>query len=582
MPKKKATPPAPRRPTFLIWKILALAVLLPAIGFAAWRGGVMVYGEVQVWRSARLAKDAADLLLRGDKAASRLATESSLRCNPRNIDALRLLAGFQLEAGEEAAALETFQKLSAAGGLSETDARAYARLAGKLGEWDVADGLVAALRAGPPSLETPWLEADLALLKKDFPVAEARLRDAAKMEPGPRTRDRLADFLLEHRFDRRTAAEVRDLLQQSNRLNGNDGLQTLSRGLEKNLAPPQDTPKWIEELRAHPLSSPQTLLVADRAEVRFDPSSKSRVAQNLFTRARAQAFDQRRAAMLWLLEKNQPALAARLLELSEAVREPGLFESWLDALTASNRANEAFEALGTPANPLDARRNALQRGRAARLLQRTAEADAAYRRAFELTPQSPEKNLELAEFLGRARESALFDEALARVLADPRQAPAAFEKLLPVVRGWRDTAGLRDFCEAMETSPGLSPEDRLRLRDEIAYCDLVLAKKTDSAALGEMTTQNPGDLQFQTTQALALLRSGKSEAAVEALVITQAPPDDPFLLARHKALQAMALAAYGDSAQATLHYRGLPQEFLSTQEAALVEQFLKKPGRKPR
>jgi hypothetical protein len=69
---------------------------------------------------------------------------------------------------------------------------------------------------------------------------------------------------------------------------------------------------------------------------------------------------------------------------------------------------------------------------------------------------------------------------------------------------------------------------------------------------------------------------------VEALVITQAPPDDPFLLARHKALQAMALAAYGDSAQATLHYRGLAQEFLSTQEAALVEQFLKKPGRKPR
>jgi hypothetical protein len=216
------------------------------------------------------------------------------------------------------------------------------------------------------------------------------------------------------------------------------------------------------------------------------------------------------------------------------------------------------------------------------LLNRTAEADAAYRRAFELTPQSPEPTLELVEFLGRARESALFDEALARVLADPRQAPAALGKLLPVVRGWRDTAGLRAFCEAMEISPGLSPEDRLRLRNEIAYCDLVLSKKTNPAPASEMSAQNSGDLQFQTTQALALLRAGKSEAAVEALVITQAPPDDPFLLARHKAVQAMALAAYGDSAQATLHYRGLAQEFLSTQEAALVEQFLKKPGRKPR
>jgi hypothetical protein len=134
----------------------------------------------------------------------------------------------------------------------------------------------------------------------------------------------------------------------------------------------------------------------------------------------------------------------------------------------------------------------------------------------------------------------------------------------------------------METSPGLSASDRLRLRNEIAYSDLVLGKKTDPISLAEMSAELPGDLQFQTTQALALLRAGKSEAAVEALVITQAPPDDPFLLARHKALQAMALAANGDAPQATLHYRSLPQEFLSTQESALVEQFLKKPGRRPR
>ncbi len=582
MPRKKTAPAAPATPPASKWKIVVLAIVLPAVGFAAWRGGVMVYQEVQVWRSVRLAAEAADLLLRGDPVASRAAAESSLRCHPVNIEALRLLAGFQAEAGENPAAMETFRKLSAAGGLSENDARAYARLAGRLGQWEVAEGLVTALRAGPPNVETPLLEADLALMRGDFPATEERLREAAKMEPGPRTRDRLADFLLDHRFDRQSAAELRDLLLESNRLAGEAGLTALSRGLKKNLAPPQDTPKWIEELRTHPLSTPETLLVADRAEVRFDPSAKSRVAQALSDRAKGQAFDQRRAAMLWLLEKNEPALAAQLLELSEAVREPELFESWLDALAASNRANEAFQALGTPANPLDARRNALQRGRAARLLGRNAEADAAYRRAFELTPPSAESNLELAEFLGRARESTLFEEALARVLADPRQAPAALENLLPVIRGWRDTAGLRDFCEAMETSPGLSPEDRKRLRNEIAYCNLVLAKKAAPAAVADLSSENPGDLQFQTTQALALLRAGKSESAVEALVITQAPPDDPFLLARHKAVQAMALAAYGDSAQATLHYRGLPQEFLSTQEAALVEQFLKKPGRKPR
>ena len=582
MPKKKTPPPAPARPAFWNWKTLALVLALPAVGFAAWRGGEMVFGEFQIWRSGRLAAEAADFLLRGDPVAARLAAESALRSNPRNIDALRLLAGFQLEAGEDAAALETFQSLSAAGGLSETDARAYARLAGRSGRWDVAEGLVAALRAGPPDVETPFLEADLALLRKDIARAETRLREALQIEPGPKARGRLVDFFLEHRFDRQTAPEVRDLLLQDSRLDSETGRRALSAALEKNLAPPQDTPKWIAELRAHPLSNAETLLVADRAEVRFDPASRARVAQTLFARSRPLPFEQRQAAFFWLLENSQPALAAQLLELSEAVREPAVFDAWLDALATSGRADEAFQALGTPANPLDARRGALQRGRAARLLDRNDEASAAYSRAFELATASPDHTLDLAEFLARAREQAFFEDALARILADPRQAPAALENLLPVVRGWRDTIGLRAFCEAMEISPGLSPADRLRLRNEIAYCDLILAKKINSAAIEEMSTENPGDLQFQTTQALALLRSGKSEAAIEALVITQAPPDDPFLLARHKAVQAMALAAYGDSAQATLHYRGLAKEFLSTQEAALVEQFLKKPGRRPR
>jgi tetratricopeptide (TPR) repeat protein len=582
MPKKKTPPPAPARPAFPIWKLLALVVALPLVGFAAWRGGVMVYGEFQVWRSGRLAAEAADFLLRGDPAAARLSAEASLRNNPRNIDALRLLAGFQLEAGEDAAALETFQTLSAAGGLSEPDARAYARLAGRAGKWDVADGLVAALRAGPPTVETPFLEADLALLRKDTARAEARLREALQIEPGSRARARLVDFFLEHRLDRQTAPEVRELLLQDNRLDTETGLRLLGAALDKTLAPPQETPRWIAELRAHPLADPGTLLVADRAEVRFDPSAKTRVAQTLFARSQPLPFEQRQAAFFWLRETGQPALAAQLLALNEAVREPALFEAWLETLADSGRADEAFQALGTPANPLDARRNALQRGRAARLLGRNDEADAAYAQAFELAAPSPDQTLELAEFLARARETAFFEDALARLLADPRQAPAALEKLLPVVRGWRDTAGLRAFCEAMEISPGLSPEDRLRLRNEIAYCDLVLAKKTNPAAIAEMSSQNPGDLLFQTTQALAHLRAGKSESAVEALVITQAPPDDPYLLARHKAVQAMALAAYGDSAQATLHYRGLAKEFLSNQESALVEQFLKKPGRRPR
>jgi Flp pilus assembly protein TadD len=108
---------------------------------------------------------------------------------------------------------------------------------------------------------------------------------------------------------------------------------------------------------------------------------------------------------------------------------------------------------------------------------------------------------------------------------------------------------------------------------------MVLGRKVDVAAIESASAKHPGDLRFQTTRALALLRNGKSERAVEELVITQAPPDDSYLLARHKAVQAMALAANGDRDRAEIHFAGLTEELLSPQESALVRGFLKKSAR---
>jgi hypothetical protein len=122
----------------------------------------------------------------------------------------------------------------------------------------------------------------------------------------------------------------------------------------------------------------------------------------------------------------------------------------------------------------------------------------------------------------------------------------------------------------------LSEDQRVQLQNEIVYCDLVLGRKVAPATIESLSTKHPGDMRFQITQALALLRAGQSDLAVDELVITQAPPDDPFLLARHKAVQAMALAASGDRERARMHFENLSGDFLSPQETALVRSYLKK------
>ena len=128
-----------------------------------------MYDGYLKWRSGRLAAEATEFLAAGKSAEARRSVTKSLECYSYNPDALRLLAKLQIASGEDLAAMDTFKKLSATRAFSAADAENYARLAGRLKNWDIADSLVKALRAGPKSVETPILESDLALMRGDLP-----------------------------------------------------------------------------------------------------------------------------------------------------------------------------------------------------------------------------------------------------------------------------------------------------------------------------------------------------------------------------------------------------------------------------
>jgi uncharacterized protein HemY len=215
----------------------------------------------------------------------------------------------------------SFKALSATKAFSSEDAESYARLAGKSGKWDVADSLLKALRAGPKTVATPILESDLALMRGDIPRAEACLREAAALDPTPKSRILLTDFLIANRLDLQTTPEVFEILVQTNRLQTPVGAQFLATALKKNLAPPAESPKWIQELRSHSNRSAQMLLIADAAEIRRDPAAKSRVADDISTRLKSAPLEDRQAGMFWLLENGVPARAADLLQQSEALAD---------------------------------------------------------------------------------------------------------------------------------------------------------------------------------------------------------------------------------------------------------------------
>jgi len=560
------------------WRFWAAVILAPVIGFAAWRGGVTSYDVFLKWRSETLVGEAVKLADSGKSSEARQAATKSLEYYSANPEALRLLAKLQMQSGEDLAAMETFKKLSGTRAFSPADADTYARLAGRLEEWEVASSLLKALRAGPKTVETAILEADLSQMRGNMRRAEGCLREAADLDTSSKSRTLLADFLIANRLDLQTTPEVFEILVQTNRLQTPAGAQFLVTALGKNLAPPAESPKWIQELRAHPNRTSQMLLVADTAEIRHDPAAKSRVAEDISTRLKSAPIEDRKAGMVWLLANGEPARAADLLQQSEAVADAELFNAWLDALAGANRPAEVLAAVDSP-NPLKDWRKALQRGRAQRLSRRSAPAEAAYNQAMTQAQEDPPSALELVAFFGKAGERSFFEHSLSRLLLDEKQASQAYTTLLPIVRGWRDTPGLRKFCEILVATPGLSDEQHAQVHNEMDYCDIVLGKKVDQAHTISHAQSRAGDMRYQITHAPALLCAGQSEKAVDGLVITQAPPDDPFLLARHKAAQAMALAASGDREQAQLHFQSLSGDLLSPQEIALVRSFLKKSQR---
>jgi tetratricopeptide (TPR) repeat protein len=557
------------------WRFWAALIFVPIIGFAALRGGVTTYDVFLNWRSERLAFEAAKLASVGKSTEARQAATKSLDFNSANPEALRLLAKFQIASGEDLAALDAFKKLSGTRAFSTADAEAYARLAGRLEKWELAGSLLKVLRAGPKSVETPILESELAQLRGNIPYAEACLREAVEIDVSPKSRMLLVDFLIAHRIDLQTTPEIFESLVQTNRLQTPSGAQFLAIVLEKNLAPPAESPKWIQELRAHPHRTAPMLLVADTAEIRHDSAAKSRVAQEIFTRLKSAPLVDRQAAMLWLLKNGEPARAADLLQQSEAVADSEIFNAWLDALAGANRPAEVLAALEAP-NHMKDWRKAIQRGRALRLSGRSTQADAAYNQAMLLAQENPRSALEVVAFFGKAEERSFFENSLSRLLLDGKQMAEAFKTLMPILRGWRDTPGLRKFCEILVAMPGLSEELLAQVHNEMDYCDLVLGRKVEPAHTKSHAAMHAGDMRYQITHALALLLAGQTELAVDELVIAKAPPGDPFLLARHKAAQAMALAATGDREQAQLHFQSLSAEFLSPQEIALVRSFLKK------
>ena len=562
---------APPRPS-LLRRFLFLLLILAALGGAAY-ASYWAYGKLKGRQSRHLTKMATEYLQQGKVAEATMSLETAVRLKPNNAEALRLLARLKGATGEGPKSLETWRKVAESGSLTLDDLAQYAAAAARENDWALAERIADAAATGGNPVLRHMIRAELLTSKNDLPGAEAELRLAVEADKTGNARIALARFLMTRRFNAETAPEVLELLREGSKLQDARGVDAIATALRLGLVPPAELPVWISALRLHPKSTAQALLLADAADIQLQPTTKPAVVAKMLERMQGASLQDRARGLQFLLRMEEPAQAASLLTLDEALKNRETLSLWLDAQSLTKNWPALLDALSQPNLPLASHLTKLYRGRALVMSGKESEGRAAYAEALQETADSKAEFLETLAYLNLAGEDELFDQGLQRALSDPETAKESFLRILPSVAARRDATRTR---RAYEMAAAASPElaNELTLQNDMAYLSLLLGLPVDIKKAAFLSEANPRDFSFRTTYALALLKTGKNKEALSLLENCEPDIHVASLPPHQKAIVAIALAANGRRNEALGTASLLPPQQLSMQEFQLVRSYL--------
>jgi len=143
-----------------------------------------------------------------------------------------------------------------------------------------------------------------------------------------------------------TAPEVLEILRKTSGRKDQMGAEALALGISSGVVPAAEIEGWISSLRSHPKVNERGLMLADAAEIRVRPETKSQVVDRLAQRLQGKPLAERVQGMALAMQMAEPQKAASLISPAEAAGDARIFQMWLDALAMQNRWGEILEALG--------------------------------------------------------------------------------------------------------------------------------------------------------------------------------------------------------------------------------------------
>lgn len=564
-------PPAnPFRSRFrrlLLW-FVCIGLALTGMLFALSKS----YGWAKRFQAARLAQMAESYAGQGKMQEAVMSADTALRLDPRQPAALRFMAELFETDGRSNQAMELYGRLYQSSSGTLEDLKKQALNALRAGYTEPATYLAQLVaEKGEPDFPL-LLEAEIKARNGETAESLDLLRQAVSLHGGRSSRLALMRLLLKMPKTDKRNIEISEQLM--NLKDGTDpaALEALAVGVSSDLLPPEIRLEWIKKIREHPIKRLPLLLSADSTEVQLDPASQPRVAAELVQRVRGKSLQDRLQAAQWLLWKGQPRDAVEILPLKDALTRADAMRTWVDLAAAIGEWNTLRDALAVPTNPLPGHTSKIYTARAFKMSGRDAEGDALYRAALEEYKDKPAESVEILEYLHRSGEYGLFDASLPYQLANPGNAMAAMQSLVPVVAEARDSTRLRRLFQMAQDCETL--KDNNLILNDAAYLDLILGRATDTAALEKRFQENPSDPAVSFTLALARLQEGKKRPALTLLQQANIPPQN--LAPNQLLILASVLAANNEPEKAIAVARLIPAVKISNQELEVLKSHLAK------
>ncbi|MGA0094789.1 MAG: hypothetical protein ACO3J2_10940 [Chthoniobacterales bacterium] len=547
-----------RRRILLILPAIALLLLL-----LAWPA----MNTFSLWRAHDLA---ARSLANFERKAYRLAflqAESAAALQDGLAPVVRARA-LARTAAADPGALVLFGKLQDMGALTERVLSAWIEAAAVLGTEEELNKAVGALSsAGRGEEVNPW-RSRRAFRKGNLADAERHMRTALAEKDTTPLRLELARVL--------AAIGTPDSIAEATGIvtaaaSTPEADKALAFGLKYVKAGPATRRAWADQALRDP--APDNVAVLPAASVMIEDRhwTVDEAVRRLDPVFLGADLDARVAYATWLSERKRPrGEVLRLVDERDAKHSADAFRV---RSTAAVEANDWMAVLrlldaGPPVDPATAQ---LLRARAEDALNRKALARTSLRRAVRAAADSRTLPAVLAEVDARD-EAKLADEVLLEMCGEPSVA----EYVLRVARyrfGQRGEPRLTD--EAVQRYPAranIIPT----VRDYRWRRALLAGESVDPAETGRVGQEEPSNVDFRITHALALLRAGR--AAEARLALAPYEPVCHQLFAGQKAVLAAVLAATGSTNEAVELVRTINPQQLTDAEYRLIYSLIATAG----